>query len=364
MDTVGVGSMQVDTSKIAEMQKKKSATKKKKKGSSSTKTFKCVCCGKEYATQPANFSISNSPLFEGNNGYLPICKTCIEAYYNKLYGFYNGNEAKAIEHCCRIFDWYYDEDALKMLDTLTRGMSKIIGYPGRMNLKQFQRRGTTYLDTIRQKHPRGVISDKTDIVEEGQASPWTTVTEVSDGTIEFFGFGFTTEEYLFLEDQYNDWKSRYECKTKVQEEIFKNLCFTQLSLRKAQQRRDIKAITDLTKTFQDLLGTANLKPAQSKDSGLTQQNTFGTLIKKWETEKPISKPEPEWEDVDNVKKYIDTFFLGHLAKLVHLENDNSAAYEKEMGEYTVKPPQYEDDNIAETSLLDKYSDKGGKNDNP
>ena len=79
MDTVGVGSMQVDTSKIAEMQKKKSATKKKKKGSSSTKTFKCVCCGKEYATQPANFSISNSPLFEGNNGYLPICKTCIEA---------------------------------------------------------------------------------------------------------------------------------------------------------------------------------------------------------------------------------------------------------------------------------------------
>ena len=47
MDTVGVGSMQVDTSKIAEMQKKKSATKKKKKGSSSTKTFKCVCCGKE-----------------------------------------------------------------------------------------------------------------------------------------------------------------------------------------------------------------------------------------------------------------------------------------------------------------------------
>ena len=88
------------------------------------------------------------------------------------------------------------------------------------------------------------------------------------------------------------------------------------------------------------------------------------MIKKWETEKPISKPEPEWEDVDNVKKYIDTFFLGHLAKLVHLENDNSAAYEKEMGEYTVKPPQYEDDNIAETSLLDKYSDKGGKNDNP
>ena len=363
MDTIGVGSMQVDTSKIAEMQKKKTATKKKKKTTAAPSGYKCCCCGKEYNTQPANFSPSNSPLFAGNNGYLPICKNCVEAYYNKLYGFYNGSEKKAIEHCCRIFDWYYDDDAVKMLDALNRGVSRILSYPGRMNIKQIKRRGVTYLDTIRQRHPHGGILTKDDMAEESDASPWTTITQVSDKTIEFFGFGFTNEEYLFLEDQYNDWTSRYECKTKAQEEIFKSLCFTQLSLRKAQQRGDTKGITDLTKTFQDLLGTANLKPAQSKDNGIAQQNTFGMLIKKWENERPIAQPDPEWEDVDKIKKYIDVYFLGHLAKLVHLENDNAAAYEREISKYTVKPPHYDDDENTETSLLDKYSTKGVKDDN-
>lgn len=364
METVGSGFIQVDTSKIAEMQKKKTTAKKKKKPTTSSNTYKCCCCGKEYNTQPANFPPSNSPLYEGNNGYLPICKNCVEAYYNKLYGFYNGGEANAIEHCCRMFDWYYDDDAVKMLDALKKGVSRILSYPGRMNSKQMQRRGTTYLDTIRQRHPKGAILSKSDIVEEGNASPWNTITEVSDKTIEFFGFGFMNEEYLFLEDQYSDWTSRYECKTKAQEEIFKSLCFTQLSLRKAQQHRDTRAITDLTKTFQDLLGTANLKPAQFKDNGITQQNTFGTLIKKWENEKPIATPAPEWEDVDNIKKYIDVYFLGHLSKLVHVDNDNSAAYEEEIKKYTVNPPHYDDEEVAETSLLDKYSTKGAKDDNP
>ena len=62
-----------------------------------------------------------------------------------------------------------------------------------------------------------------------------------------------------------------------------------------------------------------------------------------------------------MKDLIDTYFLGHLSKLVHVKNDNADKYEAEIAKYSVQPPVYEeDDDAGETSLLDKYSDKDTK----
>lgn len=74
------------------------------------------------------------------------------------------------------------------------------------------------------------------------------------------------------------------------------------------------------------------------------------------------EPLEEWQDIDGIHTLVDTYFLGHMAKLVHVENDNSAKYEAEMAKYTVQPPSFDEDEAAETSILDKYSDRGGKDD--
>ena len=100
-----------------------------------------------------------------------------------------------------------------------------------------------------------------------------------------------------------------------------------------------------------------MKPSQTNDNALADQNTFGTLIKKWETERPIGEPDEEWKDVDEIERYISTFFLGHLCNLVHVKNDYEELYREEMAKYTVTPPEYEEDDLGETSLLDKFSDK-------
>lgn len=331
-------------------------------------TFKCTCCGKEYSKQAGNFPSSNSILFAGNGGYITICRDCVERYFMQLIGYYSGNDEHAMERCCQLFDWYYNTDitALARDRKNEKGYSMLSSYASKMNMAQFKNKGTTYMDTVKDRASEKImkIEDLQTIDEVGEAMDDEPTSNISIETIKFFGYGYTNEEYEYLEEQYGDWCARYECKTKAQEELFKSLCVAQLSIQRAQKKGNAKEVNDTMRTFQDLLGTANIKPNQTNDNALAEQNSFGTLIKKWENERPICEPDKEWQDVDKIHEYIDTYFLGHLCNLVHVKNDKEEAYRREMDKYTVRPPVYEeDDSAGETSLLDKFSDKGdSKND--
>lgn len=139
--------------------------------------------------------------------------------------------------------------------------------------------------------------------------------------------------------------------------MFKQICYAQLDILKA--KRAGQPTKDLTKTLQDLLATANLQPKQTKDNTLAEQNTFGTLIRKWENERPIPEPDEEWKDVDGIAKYITIYFLGHLCKMMGIKNSYSRMYEAEMAKYKVEKPEYEDDDEA---LFDAVF--GGELDDP
>lgn len=328
------------------------------------RTYRCSCCGKEFPSLKGNFFISNSVLFAGNEGYLTTCRDCVDRYFMQLIGYFSGNEEHALERCCQIFDWYYDPEisAVAHSQSSEKGRPLIGTYISKMNMSQFKKNGTTYTDTVKKRATEKIL-DSEDIqqqkVDVSTGEPSIPSCEVSMETIKFFGYGYSGEEYEYLENQYGDWCTRYECKTKAQEELFKNLCIAQLSIQVAQKKGSQRDVNDAIKIFQDLLGTANIKPNQVNDNALAEQNTFGTLIKKWENERPISEPDEEWLDVDGIQEYIDTYFLGHLCNLVHVKNDKEEAYRREMEKYTVKAPTYESDIMgSETSLLDKFSDKG------
>lgn len=325
----------------------------------------CICCGKKYMSQANNFYQSKSPLFVSNNGRLPWCKHCVWEYTKMLMEAF-GDVEKAIEHACMMFDWYYNPEAAQY--AIRSGKENLISaYFIKIMMPQMQKKGTTYADTIRDGTSTRILSLEHIPKVEAPVSqePDDDVTEpvetqpelvISPETVKFFGYGYQPEEYEYLDNQYEDWVERYECKTKAQEELFKNLSIAQLVIQRVQKNGTTKEITDAMKTFQDLLGTANLKPNQNVDVPGSDQLTFGVLIKKLEQERPVSEPLEEWEDVDGIKKDIETFFLGHLCNLVHVQNDYEEEYREEMKKYTVTPPVYEeDDDGGETSLLDKYS---------
>lgn len=303
------------------------------------KKYKCTCCGQSWDT-PRKFNKSKSPLFVGNDGYVNICSDCRDSYYYSLLELYSGNEEKAIDRMCQLFDWFFHEEPLGASKQISEDRSRVGDYANKLNLNQTVRKGSTYIDTIK------IRSDE----DEEDDNVIETLDDIKDSkrtkvkTVKFFGTGFEDEDYLFLEDEYLDWTTRHECNTKAQEEVFKQICYAQLDILKAKRLK--QPTKDLTKTLQDLLATANLQPKQTKDNTLAEQNTFGTLIRKWENEKPIPEPDDEWKDVDGIVRYITVYFLGHLCKMMGIKNSYSRMYEEEMKKYKVDKPEYEDDDEA------------------
>ena len=324
------------------------------------KRYHCCMCGKKYTKQSGNFPTSNgSPLWKGNNGYVPFCKECVATISEILTSFYGGNEEHSLRHMCQMFDWYYSEDASAMtLAQVHRGNARALLYPSKMGARQVANKGTTFLDTVRDEYydaEKMVSYMAKDSDDEDDEDEFVVTKKITKK----WGAGYRPCDYEFLEEQEADWRTHVECKTKAQAELIRNICFAQLNIRRAQMSGNSKEVADAMKTFQDLLGSANLKPAQQNDNALADQNTFGTLIKKWEDEDPIPDPDPEWEDVDGIKKLVRTFFLGHLCKALHVKNDMAEEYDREMKKHTVYKPTYKQAvDEAPVDIFDANSDKG------
>lgn len=165
-----------------------------------------------------------------------------------------------------------------------------------------------------------------------------------------FGLGYSNEDYMFLENEYQDWITRYECSTKAQESIFERLSFKKWEINKATKSG--QPTKDLDKTYQELLATANIQPRQSGMDTMADAQTLGTLIQKYEETRPLPDIDPELQDVDRIGLYIDSFYRGHACKMLGLKNTFTNLYEKVMSKYTVKPPEYDDESDSEI-LFDK-----------
>ena len=107
------------------------------------------------------------------------------------------------------------------------------------------------------------------------------------------------------------------------------------------------------------MNSANILPRQNSMDAVSEGQTLGTLIEKYENSRPIPEPDPDFKDVDGIGKYITVFFLGHMSKVLGIKNRFSKTYEDYMANYTVKPPEYQQDEDSE-DLFDKIFGDGGK----
>lgn len=305
--------------------------------------YPCLYCGNEYVD--TNYYNSNSKFYS-NTRKIPYCKQCMERFYQYYFEKYKDDgclmpEKKAIKRICMICDVYFREDVFNSSMKKTKDgiveTSLIAQYMKIIQLTQYNRKKETYEDTIAQEEKDGLIATPISDMSDSR--------NVDEDTIRFFGAGFTDNDYEFLKREYEDWVARHECKTKAQEEVFKRLCFKQLEILKATQKgEDTK---DLDATFQKLLETAKLQPKQNSGDTMADNQTFGTLIDKWENTRPIPEVDEDLQDVDKIGLYLEIFFKGHLAKMMGLKNGLSNLYTKFIKKYTVEKPEYNDNEDGE-----------------
>lgn len=327
---------------------------------STIRKFRCCMCGSVFATQNGNFlSGGGSPLWKGNGGYLPFCKSCCESILDMLIAFYSGNEEHAMRHLCSLFDWYYCDTASSMALASQRvGKSKAATYISKTGVRQVITRGSSFLDTVRDENKSNTVLMSPAHVEEVSDKEDDDGFVVTREMMSIWGKGFTKEQYQYLEREYADWIARNVCNTKSQEEIFRNIALAQLNVRIARESGG--KVSDAQDALQKLMNSANVLPRQTADNLIADTQTFGTLIKKYEETSPIPEPDERWRDVDGIRRYMNTWFRGGLAKALKIGCANARLHDEavqEMEKYTVHPPSPTDDAMTnDTSIFDVPSD--------
>lgn len=246
------------------------------------------------------------------DGHLNVCKVCYrESWDNEFAGFAN------------------------FIDFL-----RVANIPYKSEIYNSSKDKPTYIRSIRGKaynHMRHKDSDSF-IEEQAQrqikASQLEELTEEQIKECEYFwGRGYSEGEYLYLMNQYADYETEYDLTSKPMRDIIAQACLAALEIRRGYEAgRDVSR---QQKAFQDLLGSANLKPAQEKASAENEANTFGTFIKKIEDKMPIAAPLPEYQDPDGIIKFIKVFFTGASAVSMGEPNPYPEEYEEVMKEHTV-----------------------------
>lgn len=286
----------------------------------------CTCCGETKKINSTNFYKSYSVLYRNNiENRMTICKECLLKLADEFQNTFN-SENRALYELCKLLDTYYEKSLFESAKTQAeKQKSNVfqIYFQKALSLPQYRNKRFLDSESFDQKQDYEEMSEN-----------------IGRDLLEFWGVGYSQSEYDFLEKEYTNLTTRYECDSYVLEVLFQEIANQRLDIKK--KRENGTSVDKELKTLQDLLGSANIKPVQESNALASEQVTFGTLIKKYENEKPIPEPLGEWKDADWIKKYVLTWFLGHFSKMTGAKNEYSKMYDEEIEKYTVTI-EHEDD---------------------
>lgn len=261
--------------------------------------FQCTCCAKIYKQQQSNFFKSKSPMFVGNNGYLPFCKHCLDTYFSQVTEYLGGNDYKAIERVCQLADWYYTDAIWESTLTGNTGFSRVAAYPARMQLRASV--GTTYLDTIRDQ-VTNIVTDYDEFEEMYEQGK----TGITKAQLSRWGTGFEETEYRELDSHYRSLCDIIDTSDVIQDNLAKDLCEIKIQQRRARNGNDAELFQKFTKLYQDTLKSANLRVKGSDTSMLSDSEAcWGNFIRDVEKYAPADyyRDKKLYADVDDLIPY-------------------------------------------------------------
>lgn len=273
-----------------------------------SRKYYCTACGKKYLRQSRNFSKTKSPLYAGNNGYVTICRNCVDVYFVTLTNFFDSNEEKAIERFCQIFDWYYDVGAVAAAKKTSSNRSRISSYPSKLNLGQVE--GETYLDTIKDR-----FSEYIESAEEFKLKNKAGEISVSDKIFERWGIGFSDDELLELDRHYKMLKELQISGDDVIQDLQIRSACEQHIMKLRIRDKDTDKYIKLCDSYNKSLEKAGLKSkANLRDNMSDGAIVLGKWIDDIEKYCPADyyKDKAKYHDFFNIKEYAERFILRPL----------------------------------------------------
>lgn len=346
-----------------------------------TSSSTCRRCGQSYGRLKGNFPVSYAPLYKGT-GYLPYCRTCVDDIYN-LYLSQCKDPADAVRQTCRKLDIYWSQEAFDSLSNNTSTRSIMTMYLHKLSMGRSGSKG--YDDTLMEekvlwlfpnqyremsRSSAGIAMAKEEAKAEAERNPQEkALADIDQSVIDFWGPGYTAEMYCELEDRRLYWVKKltaagYEIDVGT-EALLRQICNLEIDINK--DRASGKDIDKKVGALNSIIGSMNLKPAQKKDDAQDAEmagTPFGVWIDRWEHYRPVPEPDEELRDVDGIVKYITTWFLGHLCKMLGIKNSYCKLYDDEIKKMRIKRPDLneEDDETLFNNIFATDSDDGGDGD--
>lgn len=275
------------------------AGKAKKPEPQKEKTYFCYRCTREFTKLNGNFSKTRSPMWAGNEGYLPICNHCTQELYEHYYDVFQSKEA-ALKRLCMKLDVFWSDGVYKMTLGGAVRDNPFKEYVSKSNLVQVK--GTSYDDTLDNEaiENGNLILDEEDMekaVESGDV-------DLSTDDIAKWGAGYTADEYAAMNRHYVELTQNEKKLDFLKEKSVRDLCTIYVQSKRALTKNDNKAYSDLLQLYQKTAAWAHLKIAADID---TSGDTWG----KWLAEVEEYTPAEYYADKTT---YRDFFGIGDYLK--------------------------------------------------
>lgn len=267
------------------------------------------------------------------NGYMSVCKNCCQEIYNTYYTIYN-NVEQAIHSTCIDLDLLFDPIALQAtqnhIESLLskgRNVSAVFGtYKSKVTslAKISDDYSLRYKDTS--------LENKIyipDIEQEDVLSRYDI-----DESQEFWGPGFTAEDYKFLNKELEYWQATHVCETRADLILLKEICIKILEIRNKRAMKE--NVSGLQKELQDLMKTASVDPAKANQASAGKmQEAWGVFIKDIEQFRPAEwhDKQEKYKDMDGLINYLKDYILRPLKNFVTGQRDFKVSDNIEAVEY-------------------------------
>lgn len=335
----------------------------------------CICkrCGRAYGQMKGNFRPSYAPLYRGS-GFLPYCNECVEKMFTD-YLSETKDSKMSTRQMCRKLDLYWSDKIFNVVAASNTNRSLMTAYISKINNAYYA--GKSYDDTLRedgslwtfgkieesatdssnQNDSKQQEDDVNPVIDRQGDDDY----EPTDDVIAFWGPGYSNSMYRELQDRWDYYMSKFLGDQSIDigtELLIKQICNLEIDINR--DRVSGKPVDKYIGQLNQLLGSLNFKPAQKKEEASENgydTTPFGVWIERWERERPVPEIDDDLKDVNKLKRYIDIWFRGHLAKMLGIKNGMSTMYEEEIKRLRIEKPEFDDED-DESYVYDFFSNLG------
>ncbi len=313
----------------------------------------CCTCGKAYAKRKDSFPVSHAFLHKGT-GYLPYCRECVANLFQSY--FEETNDPRlATRQMCRKLDLYWNDTLYEAAIKQSSARTVFMQYLRRVNGARSSSK--SYDDTLREEGSFWKMPDKEHSTsfsphrknltvvnaDEYSDTPDEEEIEIDQKTRDFWGPGYTAEMYYELQQRWDYWIERLPEGISLDvgtTALIQQICATEIDINRV--RASGGNVDKQVNTLNTLLGSALLKPKADAGDAALEKTPLGVWLYRYENKKPLPEIDDDLKDVNGIKRYVFTW-MGHLCKMLGIQNGYSELYEQEIAKYSVDKPEYDGD---------------------